>query len=97
MDSNVPVVVASVPTNPDFVPLGVKGAPLQEDVIPSDLPCMICWFQGDNVMASSLDASRVVKKLVAATTEALATVQGKRKGGATVTEGRIELYCSNCS
>ncbi|GMI29927.1 hypothetical protein TrCOL_g6435, partial [Triparma columacea] len=70
------VVVPSVPTNPDFAPpLGVKSAPLQEDVIPSDLPSMMRWFQGDNVKASSLDASRVVKKLVAATTKAFTTVQ----------------------
>jgi hypothetical protein len=53
---------------------------LQEDVIPSDLPSMMCWFQGDNVKASSLDASRVVKKLVAAMTKTLPTVQGKRRG-----------------
>ena len=80
LDSNVPVVVATVPTNPDFAPLGVKGAPLHEDVIPSDLPSMMRWFQGDNVKASSLGASRVVEKLVAATTKAFATVQGKRRG-----------------
>ena len=95
--ANDPIIVATVPTNPDFAPLGVKGAPLQEDVIPSDLPSMMRWFQGDNVKASSLDASRVVEKLVAATTKAFPTVQGKRKGGATVTEGRIEVLCSNCS
>ena len=53
---------------------------MQEDVIPSDLPSMMCWFQGDNVKASSLDASRVVETLVATTTKAFATVQGKRRG-----------------
>ncbi|GMI33156.1 hypothetical protein TrCOL_g11839, partial [Triparma columacea] len=58
----------------DFAPLGVKGTPLQEDVIPSDLPSMMRRFQGDNVKASSLDASRVVEKLVAATTKAFPTV-----------------------
>ena len=77
LDSNFPVVDASVPTNPDFAPLGVKGTPLQEDVIPSDLTR---WFQGDNVKASSLDASRVVEKLVALTTKAFTTVQGKNMG-----------------
>jgi hypothetical protein len=53
---------------------------LQEDVIPSDLPNTMRWFQVDNVKASSLDASRVVEKLVSAMTKALPTVQGKRRG-----------------
>ena len=53
---------------------------MQEDVIPLDLPSMMRWYQGDNVKASSLDASRVVEKLVAATTKAFPTVQGKRRG-----------------
>ena len=83
--ANDPIIVASVLTNPDSAPLGVEDAPLQEDALPSALPSMMHWFQGDNVKASSLDASRVVKKLVAATTKAFPTVQGKRKGGATVT------------
>ena len=53
---------------------------MQEDAIPSDLPSMMRWFQGENVKASSLDASRVVEKLVAATTKAFIMVQGKRRG-----------------
>jgi hypothetical protein len=53
---------------------------LQDNIIPSDLPSMMRWYQGDSVKASSLDASRVVKKLVAATTKAFPTVQGKRRG-----------------
>jgi hypothetical protein len=69
-----------VPTNPDFAPLGVMGAPLQKDIIPSDLPSMMRWLQGDNIEASSLYASRVVEKLVAVTSKAFATVQGKRRG-----------------
>ena len=47
-------------------------------VIPSDLPSMMRWYQGDNVKASSLDASTVVEKLVATT--GFKTVQGKRRG-----------------
>ena len=80
LDSNVPIVVASVPTNPDSAPLGVKGAPLQEDALPSDLPSIMRWLQGDNIEASSLDASRVFERLVAATTKAFAMVQGERRG-----------------
>ena len=78
--ANDPIIVATVPTNPDFAPLGVKGAPLHEDVIPLDLPSMMRCFQGDNVKASSLGESRVVEKLVAATTKAFIMVQGKRRG-----------------
>ena len=65
--ANDPIIVASVLTIPDIAPLVVKGTPLQEDVIPSDLPSMMRWFQGYNVKASPLDASRVVEKLVSAT------------------------------
>jgi hypothetical protein len=78
--ANDPKIVASVPTNPDSAPLGVEDAPLQEDALPSALPSMMRWLQGDNIEASSLHASRVVEKLVAATTKAFVTVQGKMRG-----------------
>ena len=51
-----------------------------DDVAPFALLSVLRWFQCDEVKASSLDASRVVEKLVAATTKAFATVQGKRRG-----------------
>ena len=62
--------------------------------IPSDLPSMMRWFQGDNVKASSLEASRVVKKLVAATTKAFPTVQGKRREELRLRRGESSCYAA---
>jgi len=82
--ANDPIIVASVLTNPDSAPLGVEGAPSQEDALPSALPSMMRWLQGDNIEASSLHASRVVEKLVAATTKAFVTVQASLPSAASL-------------
>jgi hypothetical protein len=51
LDSNAPIVVASLLTNPDSAPLGFEGETLKGSVLP---PSMECSFQGDddNVEAS---------------------------------------------
>ena len=95
--ANDPIIVASVPTNPDSAPLGVEGAPLQEDALPLALPSMMLWLQGDNIEASSLYASWVVEKLVAATTKAFATVQGKRRGELQLRRGESRCYAATSS
>jgi hypothetical protein len=92
--ANDPIIVASVPTNPDSAPLGVEDALLQEDALPSALPSMMRWLQGDNIEASSLYASRVVEKLVAATTKAFVTVQGKRRGELQLWRGVLSCYAA---
>ena len=52
LDSNAPIVVASLLTNPDSAPLGFEGVALKEAVLP---PSTECSFLGDddNVEASS--------------------------------------------
>ena len=92
--ANDPIIVASVPTNPDSAPLGVEGAPFQEAVLPSDLLSMMRWLHGDEVEASSLYASRVVEKLVVATTKAFAKVQGKRRGELRLSRGESSCYAA---
>ena len=92
--ANDPILVASVPTNPDSAPLGVEGAPFQEGDLPSDLLNMMRWLQGDNIEASSLYASRVVEKLVAATTKSFAKVQGKRRGELRLRRGESRCYAA---
>ena len=51
LDSNAPIVVASLPTNPDSEPLGFEGETLEEAVLP---PSTECSFLGndDNMEAS---------------------------------------------
>jgi hypothetical protein len=95
--ANDPIIVASVPTNQDYPALEVEGAPLQEDALPLALPSMMRWLQGDNIEASSLYASWVVEKLVAATTKAFVTVQGKRRGELWLRRGELSCYAATVS
>ena len=51
LDSNAPIVVASLLTNPDSAPLGFEGVAFKEAILP---PSMECYFLGndENVEAS---------------------------------------------